>query len=104
MYLMKLDIQSLETLRKASESKQVKLENPLIVKTKYNQYPLILDKGQYSDYITPNMVTLKLDEIEEVYLIMEFRSAYVHDVLIHTEKYDVVEFDMTCFESLLSEM
>ncbi|WP_419820807.1 hypothetical protein [Anoxybacterium hadale] len=52
MYLMKLDAAALEHLRKATETKQVTLENPVIVKTKYNQYPLVVDKGQYSDYIT----------------------------------------------------
>ncbi|MDF2656386.1 MAG: hypothetical protein K0R19_2860 [Bacillota bacterium] len=104
MYLMKLDAETLEHLRKATETKQVTLENPVIVKTKYNQYPLIVDKGKFSDYITPCIVTLKPEEIEEVYLIMEFRSTHVHDVLVHTEKYDIVEFDLECFDALISEM
>ena len=104
MYLMKLDTESLEKLRKTTESKQVKLENPIIVKTKYKQYPLILDKGEYSDYITPCMVNFKLEEVEEAYLIMEFRSAYVHDILVHTEKYDIAEFDLECFDALLGDM
>lgn len=104
MYLMKLDAESLENLRKATEIKQVTLENPVIVKTKYNQYPLIVDKGEFSDYITPCMVTIKPEEVEEVYLIMEFRSTAVHDVLIHTEKYDIVEFDLECFDALINTM
>lgn len=104
MYLMKLDAGTLERLRKATETKQVKLQNPVIVKTKYNQYPLIIDKGEFSDYITPCIVTIKPEEVEEVYLIMEFKSTHVHDILIHTEKYDLVEFDLECFDALINEM
>ena len=104
MHLMKLDVASLEHLRKVTESKEVVLDNPIIVKTKDKQFPLVLNKGEYSDYITPFPVEFSLDEVEEVYLIMEFRSTAVHDVLIHTEKYDIVEFDLDCFDGLIDSM
>lgn len=104
MYLMKLEAKFLERLRKTSEENQVKLDNPIIVKTKYKQYPLILDKGEYSDYIAPYMVELDPNKVEEAYLIMDFVSPLVHDVLVHTEKYDIVEFDSGCFEALIDSM
>lgn len=104
MYLMKLDANSLEHLRKATEEKQVKLDNPIIVKTKYKQFPLIVENGEYSDYITPCMVEIDPAKVEEVYLIMDFVSPLVHDVLVHTEKYDVVEFDLECFNKLIDSM
>jgi len=104
MYLMKLDVESLEHLRKATEAKQVTLDNPIILKTKYKQYPLIVDKGEYSDYITPCMVEVKPEEVEEVYLIMDFNSVAVHDILVHTEKYDIVEFDLKCLNDLIDSM
>ncbi|MBR0597641.1 hypothetical protein [Sinanaerobacter chloroacetimidivorans] len=104
MHLMKLDVASLEHLRKATESKEVTLDNPIIVKTKDMQFPLVLDKGEYSDYITPFPVKFSLDEVEEIYLVIDFQSAKVHDLLIHTEKYDVVEFDLTCFDALIDSM
>ncbi len=104
MYLMRLDVASLEHLRKATESKQVVLENPVIVKTKDKQYPLVLDKGEYSDYITPYPVKFSPEAVQEVYLIMEFRSTAVHDILIHTEEYDVVDFDLECLNDLIDSL
>lgn len=104
MYLMKLNEEALERLRKATKEKQVILENPVIVKTKTEQYPLIIDKGEYEDYITPCMVELNLAEVEEVYLIMDIRSSAIYDVLSHTEKYDIVEFDLTCLDSLIESI
>ncbi|HWQ77200.1 MAG TPA: hypothetical protein VN381_00140 [Anaerovoracaceae bacterium] len=105
MYLMKLNTDNLEYLRKETEIKQVTLEkNPVIVKSRFKQFVLVLDKGEYSDYLTPCMVELELDKLEEVYLIMEFKSSMVHDVLTHTEKYPIADFDLDVVNALLASM
>lgn len=104
MYLMKLNAADLEYLRKETEIKQVTLENPIIVKSKFKQFVFIVDKGEYSDYLTPCVAELELDKLEEIYLVMEFKSSKVHDVLTRTEKYPVVEFDSEVVNALLASV
>jgi hypothetical protein len=99
---MKLTANDLEYLRKETEIKQVTLENPVIVKSKFKQFVFVIDKGEYADYLTPCVSELELDKLEEIYLIMEFKSPMAHDVLIHTEKYPVAEFDQNVVNALLA--
>jgi energy-converting hydrogenase Eha subunit F len=99
-----MDASSLEYLRKETETKQVILENPVIVKSKFKQFVLVLDKGEYSDYLTPLIVELDHEAIEEIYLIMEFKSTAVHEVLTHTEKYPVADFDLKIVNALMASM
>lgn len=104
MYLMKLNPNDLEYLRKKTEYKQVTLENPVIVKSKFKQFVFVIDRGQYSDYLTPCVSELDLNKLEEIYLIMEFKSTKVHDVLVHTDKYPVAEFDQKVVDALVESM
>lgn len=104
MYLMKLNPENLEYLRERTKYKQVTLENPVIVKSKFKQYVFVVDRGEYSDYLTPCVSELDLNKLEEIYLIMEFKSSKVHDVLVHTEKYPIVEFDRTVVDALVASM
>lgn len=101
---MKLNPNDLEYLRKKTEYKQVALENPVIVKSKFKQFVFVVDRGQYSDYLTPCVSELELDKLEEIYLIMEFKSTKVHDILVHTEKYPVADYDQKVVDALVESM
>lgn|GEM_PF-2265067 len=54
--------------------------------------------------MTPCVSELDLNKLEEIYLIMEFKSTKVHDVLVHTEKYPVADLDQEVLDALVESM